>query len=94
MRRKLHLVEAMPTQQGKRRRGRPRSEVEPIIYHIKLILHPGEDDDLIALYQTAPPMKRAAVTKMALRAGGLQSTQAGLDQDHEADAQAAADFLV
>ena len=90
MRRKLHLVETMPTQRSKRRRGRPRSEVEPVIYHIKLILHPGEDDDLIALYQAIPPMKRAAVTKMTLRAGGLQSTQAGLDQDHEA----AADFLV
>ena len=93
MRRKLHLVEAMPTQQGKRRRGRPRSEVEPIIYHIKLILHPGEDDDLIALYQAAPPMKCAALTRMTLRAGGMQRAQAGLDQDHETDAEAAAGFL-
>jgi hypothetical protein len=84
----------MPTQRGQRRRGRPRSEVEPIIYHIKLILYSGEDDDLIALYRAAPPMKRTALTKMTLRAGGLQRAQAGLDQDHEADAEAAADFLV
>ncbi len=84
----------MPTQRGQRRRGRPRTEVKSIIYHIKLILHPGEDDDLIALYQNVLPMKRAALTKMTLRAGGLQRAQADLDQDHEADAEAAADFLV
>jgi hypothetical protein len=46
------------------------------------------------LYRAAPPMKRTALTKMTLRAGGLQRAQAGLDQDHEADAEAAADFLV
>ena len=81
-------------QQGKRTRGRPPSGTQPVIVQLTLTLHPGEDDDLIELYRHTPRRKRSAVTKMAMRAGGVRSFQAADLADDEADAQAAAEFLL
>ena len=53
-------------------RGRPRSNRKAQIVQIKLRLYPGEDDDLIAFFDSIPPGLRAAMVKQALRSGAPQ----------------------
>ncbi len=73
--------------------GRPRRHGIRHIYHLKLYLWEGEDDDLIAFLEAIPPRRRAAAIKTALRSGGgldlwgvspetfEESTDADLDLD-------------
>lgn len=67
--------------------GRPRQPVTPVIFSVKLILRPGEDDDLIAFLRTAPPRLRATLVKLALRSGRVPviPTESGIDEDIEFD---------
>jgi hypothetical protein len=67
-------------------RGRPRCE--SIVVQIKLRLHPGEDDDLIAFFAGLPPYSRANSVKIAMRSGNLASGAPGdgVDEDDIADA--------
>ncbi|MBN1890435.1 MAG: hypothetical protein JW850_20750 [Thermoflexales bacterium] len=59
-------------------RGRPRLAQASLRISIDLRLRPGEDDDLIAYFQSVPPRQRAPVVKSALRSGGMQIVNAGL----------------
>ena len=54
-------------------RGRPRSRRQVRIVQVKLRLYSGEDDDLIAFFDSVPPRLRAAMVKLALRSGAPQS---------------------
>ena len=66
------------------KRGRPRRAVEPLIYSVKLVLYPGEDDDLIAYLDAAPARKRAAAVKTAMRSGNIDAAAlADLPDDDE-----------
>ena len=76
----------------KARRGRPRCET--IIVQIKLRLHPGEDDDLIAFFAGLPPRSRANGVKTAMRSGNLASNVPGDDVDEDDIAEALEGFLV
>ena len=49
--------------------GRPPRHGTRHIYHLKLYLWEGEDDDLIAFLEAIPPRRRAAALKTALRSG-------------------------
>ncbi len=64
---------------------RPRNAVTPIKKLIKLTLHPGEDDDLIAWFDGLPDNLRAAAVKAALR-GGAALTTGKSDGDDITDA--------
>lgn len=64
-------------------RGRPRQPVRPVVFSVKLVLHPSEDDDLIAYLQSAPPRLRATLIKMAMRNGQLQKTVQTTEADTE-----------
>ena len=49
--------------------GRPPRNVEPVIHQVKLVLIPGEDDDLIAFMETIPARGKASAVKAAMRSG-------------------------
>ncbi len=49
-----------------------------------LHLYEGEDDDLIAFFESLPPRKRRSGLKAALRAGGMKvSSSMELSEDEE-----------
>lgn len=65
-------------------RGRPISAIRAWECHIHLRLRPGEDDDLIAFFNTLPPGRRVSAIKSALRSGGMQAphvTNADLENE-------------
>lgn len=64
---------------------RPRNAVPPIKKLIKLTLHPGEDDDLIAWFDGLPDNLRAAAVKARLR-GGTALSAASTDDDNSTSA--------
>jgi hypothetical protein len=68
-----------------RRRGRPRQDT--VVVRIKLRLHPGQDDDLIAFFAAIPDRGRAQAVIRALRTGdtGQALVDEGLDDDQMAD---------
>jgi|YNPBryantNP2012_1023418.scaffolds.fasta_scaffold24116_2 hypothetical protein len=74
-------------------RGRPRLARPAVIYQIKLRLHPGPDDDLIAFLAAVPPRWRAAAVKQALRTGRAPIGEGG-PADEEQMATALADLLL
>ena len=76
-----------------RKRGRRALDQKPIIVRITLTLHPDEDNDLIELYRRTPSRKRATITKMTMRAGGVQLALTDTQEDEEALLQAAEGFL-
>jgi hypothetical protein len=73
-------------EQSKRRGGRPRRET--VVVRVKLRLHPGEDDDLIAFFASLPERGRARAVISALRTGNIHQVliDAGIDDDQMADA--------
>jgi hypothetical protein len=75
-----------------RKRGRPRRET--VIVQIKLRLHPGEDDDLLAFFAGLPPRSRASGAKTAMRSGNLVLGAVGDEVDDEDIADALENFLV
>jgi hypothetical protein len=78
-------VPSISPQQTKKR-GRPcRLDTHEFFLHLRL--HPGEDDDLIAFFQSIPPRQRVNALKTALRAGGF-SFQAEEHLDLESDLSA------
>lgn len=54
-------------------RGRPRRTQTPRTFSVKLVLYPGEDDDLIVYLDAAPARKRAAAIKTAMRSGNIDA---------------------
>ena len=46
-----------------------------MIVQIKLRLYPGEDDDLIAFFDSIPHRLRATMVKQALRSGTLTANE-------------------
>ncbi len=64
-------------------RGRPRSTSLTVVIRAVLTLREGEDDDLIAAFQSVPPRKRAAFIKAAMRSGGLTVNVEGLPDDED-----------
>jgi hypothetical protein len=60
--------------------GRPRQTLRPLVASIKLVLYPGQDDDLIDYLAAAGPRLRATLVKLAMREGmatkGALATQA------------------
>ncbi len=60
---------------------RKRLTVKPIVVQIKLTLHIGEDDDLIAWFNQTPSRLRSAAVKAALRGGSAMIDQAIADDD-------------
>jgi len=73
--------------------GRPRREVEPVIHTIKMVLTPGEDDDLIAFLEGLPARRKAAAVKTAMRSGSLGASLDAGEDDAEMLA-ALDDFLL
>lgn len=63
---------------------RAKLDQPPVIVPIKLTLHIGEDDDLIAWFQSAPARLRSAAVKAALR-GGASQTAATQPDDNTPD---------
>ncbi len=60
---------------------RPRKTGVAVVHQIKLVLIPGQDDDLIALLQDVPARKKAAKVKSAIRSGGNLGGAAAEDDD-------------
>ena len=52
-------------------------------YEIKLYLWEGEDDDLIAFFESLPKRKRAAGVRMALRSGDALADLSPLEPDDD-----------
>lgn len=66
---------------------RPRRTVQPVIHQVKLVLIPGEDDDLIRLLSDVPARRKATVVKTAIRSGGsFAAVDAGANDDEILDA--------
>ncbi len=59
------------------KRGRPRSQrtAEAYVVRLNLRLYLGEDDDLIAYFQSTPTGLRTARAKAALREGMVEQAQ-------------------
>ena len=76
----------MVAPEPRRRGGRPRRET--VIVRVKLRLHPGEDDDLIAFFASLPKRGRARAVIGALRSGDIRQVlvDEGIDDDEMADA--------
>jgi inhibitor of KinA sporulation pathway (predicted exonuclease) len=76
-------------------RGRRKAESPSIPFFIHLRLSEVEDADLIQFFQSIPKRRRATAIKSALRAGGMQSVGAGVEdaEDDEALAASVDDFL-
>ena len=75
----------MSTPEHKRRGGRPRRET--IVVRVKLRLHPGEDDDLIAFFASLPERGRARAVVRALRTGSVNHVlrEEGVDDEQMSD---------
>jgi len=75
----------MSVDESRRKGGRPRRET--VVVRIKLRLHPGEDDDLIAFFASLPERGRARAVIGALRAGNINQVliDEGIDDDQMAD---------
>ena len=75
----------MGAEKRTRRGGRPRRET--IVVRVKLRLHPGEDDDLIAFFASLPERGRARAVTRALRTGNVNHVlrEEGVDDDQMAD---------
>jgi hypothetical protein len=73
-------------EQSGRKGGRPRRET--VVVRVKLRLHPGEDDDLIAFFASLPERGRARAVIGALRTGNINQVliDEGIDDDQMADA--------
>lgn len=54
-------------------RGRPQRSMTPHIVHVKFILHPERDADLIRAFEECPRGARAAWIKAVLRGNNLVS---------------------
>ena len=76
---------ATSVEKTKRKGGRPRRET--VVVRVKLRLHPGEDDDLIAFFASLPERGRARAVIGALRSGDIHQVLAdeGIDDDQMAD---------
>ena len=57
------------------KRGRPRRTQVPVVVNIKLLLYPGQDDDLLAYFRAIPPRGRASAVKTAMRSGNVDAAQ-------------------
>jgi len=77
---------AARVEQSRRKGGRPRRET--VVVRVKLRLHPGEDDDLIAFFASLPERGRARAVIGALRSGDIRQVLAeeGIDDGQMADA--------
>jgi hypothetical protein len=73
------------TPQKKTKRGRKPKEGELKVYDIRLRLWEGEDDDLIAFFQSIPNGQRPSGLKMALRSGGALADLQPVDTENEDD---------
>ncbi len=51
--------------------GRPPAELRPVVHNLKLLLYPGQDDDLIAVLAQVPAGQRSSAVKAMLRTGKL-----------------------
>jgi len=61
--------------------GRPRKTVAIVVHQVKLVLTPGEDDDLIRFMDGLPARAKANAVKAAMRSGMTQTDAADDDQD-------------
>jgi hypothetical protein len=77
---------ATRVEQNRGKGGRPRRET--VVVRVKLRLHPGEDDDLIAFFASLPERGRARAVIGALRSGDIHRVlvEEGIDDDQMADA--------
>ena len=77
---------ATHVEENNRKGGRPRRET--VVVRVKLRLHPGEDDDLIAFFASLPERGRARAVIGALRSGDIGQVliEEGIDDDQMADA--------
>ena len=66
-------------------RGRKPKEGVRHKFEIKLYLWEGEDDDLLAFFESLPSRKRAAGIRMALRSGGALADLSSTDMSDEDD---------
>jgi hypothetical protein len=73
-------------EESRHKGGRPRRET--VVVRVKLRLHPGEDDDLIAFFASLPKRGRARAVIGALRSGDIHHVlvDEGIDDDQMADA--------
>ncbi len=74
----------------------PRPRKGKVVHHYAigaLHLYDGEDDDLIAFFESLPPRKRRSGLKAALRAGGMQTVRVEDLSDDEELEDAATAFL-
>jgi len=60
------------------RRGRPPKPGRAVHISIHLVLREGEDDDLLRIFESCPPGRRARLVRMALRGADLRAAVAGL----------------
>jgi hypothetical protein len=66
--------------------GRPPAERQPVVINLKLLLYPGQDDDLIAALAKVPARQRANTVKATMRSGRLIVPQvADLPDDDDLD---------
>jgi hypothetical protein len=49
--------------------GRPCRTTKAVVHQVKLVLTPGEDDDLIRYLETLPARAKASAVKAAMRSG-------------------------
>jgi hypothetical protein len=60
---------------------RPRKTGIQIIHQVKLVLMPGQDDDLILYLSNVPDRGKAAAIKTAMRSGNLGAAADDDDED-------------
>jgi hypothetical protein len=77
-----HPKEETDQQHERRGPGRPPNAVETLHVSIRLSLHPGRDDDLIAFFESLPWGTRATAVMAAMRSGNLA---AAADEDYQSD---------
>lgn len=78
------------TDQRRRGPGRPPNTVETIHISIRLSLHPGRDDDLLAFFAALPPGSRATAVMAAMRSGNLA---AAADEDYMSEEEMTAALM-
>jgi hypothetical protein len=66
--------------------GRPRRKKTPVVHQVKLLLYPGEDDDLIAFFASIPARCKASAVKAAMRSGSLNVVSDVSIEDDEMEA--------
>ena len=54
-----------------------------VVFNVKLLLRPGEDDDLIEVLERAPSRKRAAMVKGLMRFGVDEQSELVVSEDRE-----------